>query len=415
MTRTQPWMLVGAIIGLAGTAEANTEPPPAYDARSVGMGSTGVAHVENGASLYHNPAALQGIERGAVTGAFAPLAPKMTTPLVGPDTEIESKRTLGPLFLVGGAYRVHDRLTLGAAIFPTMGFGAKYEDVAMLGSLDVTASLGVIEIAAPGVSFAITDDLAIGLAYRMSYMTYGADTPTPTPAGTLINAETDLKGWNFSGIHAGIWARVTPTTRLGLSYRNKVTADLEGSTTMGDQDFDTSMEFSVPHIIKLGVAQGLMEDKLLLALDLRYAMYKDSNEELVVETEGVETATKLDWKDVMNAYLGAEFRPAPTGVRARVGYSIGTSATPEKTAMAVMPPPGLQHSFHAGFGLALESLDVDLGGYYMMGNSHAEPDAASGSAPGDYHFNAILGALSATYRFGAKKAKATEAAEEASE
>src|SRR5512145_2248853 len=55
MTKFRTLILIGAIAGAARPVLANTEPPSAYDARSVGMGSTGVAHVENGASLYHNP------------------------------------------------------------------------------------------------------------------------------------------------------------------------------------------------------------------------------------------------------------------------------------------------------------------------------------------------------------------------
>jgi len=400
-------------MALAATAHANIEPPPAYDARSVGMGSTGVAHVSNGASLYHNPAALHGVERGAVTGVISPLAPQLTAPLDGPDTEVKSERELGPLFLLGGAYRVHERLVLGVAAYPTMGFGAKYQDLDALGGLDLSARLGVLEIA-PGAAFAITDDIAIGLAYRVSYFSYSATSPVlappPAPAGTLLSAEADLSAWNFTGVHAGVFARVTPSTRLGLSYRSKITADLEGTTDMAGQELDTTLEFSVPHIFKVGVAQGLLDERLLLALDLRYALYKDANEALVAETTvpGLgtqEQETPLDWNDSIGAYLGGEFRVHDM-VRVRAGYSVVTSATPERTVQPILPPPGLQHTLHAGAGVDVAGLEVDLGGYYLMGGKHAEPDPTSGNAPGDYRFNAILGSLSVTYRFGARASEA---------
>ena len=410
MKRLQAVWVAGAITSLTGAALANTEPPPAYDARSVGMGSTGVAHVENGASLYHNPAAMQGIERGAVTGVISPLAPQMTAPLQGPDTEVDSQRTVGPLFLLGGAYRVHKRLTIGAAVFPTMGFGAKYQDLDALGGLDLEAKLAVLEIA-PGAAFAITDNLAIGLAYRVSYFSFGMKQPDVS-TGTPLQTEMNVNGWNFTGLHAGVYARATPTTRLGLSYRSKVTGDLEGTTDMADQEFDSSTEFAVPHIFKIGVAQGLIDNRLTLALDLRYALFKEANKELVIATDvpGLgtqETQLDLDWKDSVGAYFGAEFRPAPKGPGIRAGYSVVSSATPGKTAQPVMPPPGLQHTVHAGVGISIQSLDLDLGGYYLFGGKHAEPDTVPpGSMDGDYRFNAILGSLSATYRFGSSSASA---------
>ncbi len=416
MTRFSMITAVAAtVVTFTPRAFANIEPPPAYDARSVGMGSTGVAHVSNGASLYHNPAALHGVERGAVTGVFSPLAPQLTAPLDGPDTSVKSKRDLGPLFLVGGAYRVHERVVLGVAAFPTMGFGAEYQDLDALGGLDLSASLGVLEIA-PGAAFGITDDIAVGLAYRASYFSYSASSPVlappPAPAGTLLSAEADLSAWNFTGLHAGVFARVTPSTRLGLSYRSKISADLDGTTDIGGQELDTTLEFSVPHIFKLGVAQGLLDDRLLLALDLRYALYKDANESLVVETTvpGVgtqEQETPLDWHDSIGVYLGGEYRVHDL-IRVRAGYSLASSATPEETVQPILPPPGLQHTIHAGAGVDVGGLEVDMGGYYLMGGQNAEPDPASGNAPGDYKFDAILGSVSVTYRFGAA-ATASEA------
>ncbi|MBN2191350.1 MAG: outer membrane protein transport protein [Polyangiaceae bacterium] len=391
-------------------ALANTEPPPAYDARSVGMGSTGVAHVENATALYHNPAALDGVGRGAFTGAFSPLLPQMRAPLEGPDTEVKSTRSFGPMFFVGGAYRVHDRITLGLAAYPTMGFGATYEDLAAMGGLTMSVKLSVIELA-PGVSVALTDWLALGAAYRISRFGYSAETPTPTPTGALVSAETELSDWNFLGFHVGALVRPTRTTRVGLAYRSKITADLEGDTSVGEQDLDTSMEFSVPHIIKLGVAQGLLEDRLLLALDLRYALFKDANESMVVETEGAETETALDWKDSVGAYFGAEFFAVPETLGIRAGYSLASSATPKETAMPIMPPPGLQHGIHLGVGVVLGGLGLDLGGYYMFGGADAEPDIQPpDSMNGNYHMDAILASLSATYRFGTRPGTAPEPA-----
>lgn len=403
----------GCVTTWASAGLANPEPPAPYDARSVGMGSTGVAHVENATAVYHNPAELDGVAKGAVTGGFSPLFPQMRAPLQGPDSEVKSTRSLGPLFFVGGAYRVHERVTVGAAAYPTMGFGATYEDVDALGGFDLSATLSVIELS-PAVAVAVTDWLALGAAYRISRFGYQADTPTlapspPAPAGTFVATETELSDWNFLGLHLGALIRPAAHTRIGVAYRSKITAELEGTTTVADQELDTSMEFSVPHVFKLGLAQGLAGERLLLALDLRYALFRDANEALVVRTEGSgDERAELDWKDSLGLYLGGEVRVVPDRFLLRAGYSLATSATPEETAMPVMPPPGLQHGAHLGAGVALGGLSLDLGGYYLFGGADAEPDAG---IPGRYRMDGILASLSATYRFGARPGADAEPAE----
>jgi long-subunit fatty acid transport protein len=397
-----PFWLLGMVL-YTSRVTANTEPPPAYDARSVGMGSTGVAHVHNGASLFHNPAALQGVKQLAITGDFSPFAPQMSAPLAGPETEVKSQRSIFPMFLLGGAYRVHPKLTLGLAVFPTMGFGATYESAPMLNGAKIDAQLAAIEIA-PGGAFAITDDFSVGLAYRATYMSYGVESPIPAPgapAGTMIPSKVDLSGWNFLGVQAGLFLRATRTTRLGLTYRNKVPVNMSGTTDLNGQQFDTEMEFASPHTFKLGVAQALLDDQLVLALDLKLGLYKDSGKNLTVKMNmgaGMQAQEPevLDWKNALGLHAGAEYRVVPEVMALRAGYSLAQSATPESRANPVMPPPGLVHAVHLGFGTTLaEAVDLDLGGYYVFGGQHASPVEYPA---GDYRMDGILGALSATYR-----------------
>lgn len=392
--------LTGALFGTSST-RANTEPPAPYDARSVGMGSTGLAHVHNGASLYHNPAGLDGVEKAAFTLVLAPFASQTTAPLAGPETEVKSDRRILPLFLVGGAYRINDQLTLGLAAFPTMGLGANYSSAPILGGAKLNTQLRAIEIA-PGASFAISRAFVVGLSYRVTYLSYLVEAPQGTPAGTLVNAKTDLSGWNFLGVQLGILARATKTTRLGFTYRNKVTANMTGSTDGGGLSLDTSAELSAPHSFKVGVAQQVLDERLLLAFDLKWALYQESSKRIDIKTTipglGKQTQTvALDWKNAWTASVGAEYRIAPEGPALRTGYTLIQSATAESQVQPTTVPPGLGHAIHLGAGLSVSKLELDLGGYYLFGGKHVQTDG-TGFPSGDYRMNAILGAVSATYR-----------------
>jgi long-chain fatty acid transport protein len=283
-----------------------------------------------------------------------------------------------------------------------MGFASKYKSVAALGGLELSAKLAAMEIS-PGLAYSITDRIAVGLAYRVTYMTYAAHMatffpPPPNPGGTFVDTKLDVSGWNLLGVHAGVFAKPTDTTRLGFTYRNKVPVTMKGDTTFMGQAMSSELEFSSPHSFKLGVAQSLLNDQLLLALDLKMALYKNSGKSLAVKTDtaaGTKTSeTTLNWKNSYGVHAGAEYRFAPEGFRARLGYSLTQSATSEDHAAPILPPPGLQHSVHVGAGVSYRAFDVDLGGYYLFGSKHAEP----AGAVGDYSMNAMLFGLGGTYR-----------------
>jgi len=364
------------------------------------MGSSGVAHVHNGAALYHNPAALHQMGKGAVTLAISPFAPQIAAPLGTDGAEVKSKRGIFPMFLVGGAYRIDRRFVVGLAAFPTMGFGAKYGELASFGGLKLNAQLAAIELA-PGASFAITDSLAVGVTYRVTYMSFNLEQPSVTAAGTMAQTKTDVSGLGFLGAQVGIFARATETTRLGLTYRSKASVNMKGDTKAGGQTMHTELEFASPHTFKLGIAQSLVQNRLLLAVDFKLALYKESSKELAlkVDVPGVGTQTQsqpLKWKNVVGVYAGAEYRFAPEGPAARLGYSMAQSATPDDYATPVLPPPGLQHAIHAGAGMSGSSFDIDLGGYYLFGSKKAQPGAGF---QGEYSMNGILVALGGTYRW----------------
>lgn len=383
----------------AGRSWATIEPPPVTDARNAAMGGTGVAYTHNGAALFHNPAGLAGIDQGAVTVSVSPLASWMSAPVAQANVSLDSTTSLFPMFLAGGGYRIADRWVIGMAVYPTVGFGASYENV---GGMDISSGAAMFE-ASPGVAYSITDQIAVGLSYRATYMYQSATMPVlPPGAPAPVLVEQDLSGFNFLGAQLGLFARVAEQTRLGLAYRNKVTVDLSGTTTMAGTEMDTQSEFSSPHTFKLGIAQGLLEEALLLALDLKYLLYKDSGENQSVTTtspdgtEATQTAI-LDWNNAFALGFGGEYRFAPDGLAVRLGYGLSQSATSEDYPQPFLLPPGFMHSIHTGLGITVSDIDLDLGGYYGWAKSTVDAPVAP-AQPGDYSAGFATVALSGTYR-----------------
>jgi long-chain fatty acid transport protein len=391
------------VLAVCSKAQATTEPPNAYDARSVGAGSTGVAYIHNGASIYHNPALLQGIERAAGTLVISPSRSTMTVPLDGPNTEVSSEGDIFPMFLIGGAYRLTDEIVVGLAAFPTAGFGSTYKNAQTpAGPTDLEMRLMIME-ATPAISVALDENLALGVGYRITYMKQVADQVMPGPApGSFAVGEMDLSGTSFNAFHIGLFARPAPGTRIGLSYRNKFTTKLDGTLDVGGQSLDVTSEFASPHSFKFGVAQQLFNERLMLTAEIKRSLFADSNKSLdtkVAMPSGEQTMSlPLEWENTWTLNAGGELFVTEQ-VPVRLGYSVTQTATSESYASYYSLPPGILHSLHAGAGLRLDHWEVDFGGFYSFGGSDVEPlPGPTAAHPGRYENTYVLGSASVTYR-----------------
>ncbi len=391
--------IVGLLLTHATLAGATIEPPAMSDARSAGLGGTGVAYADNAAAVFHNPAGLSAVERGVVTLSVAPFFPQVQAPIAG--SEEKSERGFFPMFLAGGAYRLNDQFVLGVAAYPVVGFGGEYKDLAALGGEKLSVAAASFEIS-PALSYSITDAVSVAVGYRATYVMEDIHQVTPgvAPNGdpVLVASDLNLSGTNFLGFQVGVLARVAEATRLGLTYRNKITVDLDGDFESMGAKLDASSEIAVPHTFKLGLAQELLDQQLMLALDLKYALYAESSESTKTTIEGFGTSeTPLDWKNSLAVALGVEYRLPKDGPALRLGYSVTQSATSEDYPQPFLAPPGLLHSAHAGAGMKFSSLDVDLAGFYMWSSADVEPAADAAAEPGEYAINAYVASLSATY------------------
>jgi long-chain fatty acid transport protein len=286
---------------------------------------------------------------------------------------------------------VHERVVVGLAAYATGGLGAEYDTPAG----DMKLTLGALEFS-PGVAVGITDKLSLGLGYRVTYMMQNLEMPAipnVAPASKL-----DLDGTNFLGVHVGIYYRPIESLKLGLAYRSKVNAELEGEMEAAGQKLDASSEFAFPHGFRIGAAFEAIPETLTLAFDVRYLLHSEANEKSVIEVPpGPPLEQDLDWEDSINVGIGAEYNVTPM-VPVRAGYGLTTSATPEDKAGPFFVPPGTLHSVHLGAGLNFEKLDFDVGAYHSWGAKDVDASTTPGApTPGRYSLKNYVIAASLTY------------------
>lgn len=415
---------------------ASTEINGLFDARSAGMGGTGVAFLDSPGAIPTNPALLDQIDKLSISLDVLYISAQTQAPYtiyhIDPGTgqpyrNYETMRappTSAALPFLGMAFRLSERVTVGAAAYPVLGQGTRssfrpapdeYPNVVAVNQ----AAMGLVEAAVP-LAIRVLDNLSVAISWRISYMTQSISLPVPSgaapgnpPAGVLIlpaenravNADLELSGINFSGVQLGLLYRPFSMLRLGLTYRSKVVVEGSGTTTttLGGAPtvLDTSTSYTNPHVFRAGTAVSFLHDSLLLAADFKYLLYAESYKAQRITTvmNGAEKTIvqPLNWKNAYTVQFGAEYKLAQAW-RLRAGYILSTSATPEESAIALAPPPGNAHLFSAGLGIKiLDTMNLDLSGAYVALSTHINTATAHNAGVGTYAAEAVNFAASLTY------------------
>jgi long-chain fatty acid transport protein len=400
------------VAALAPDSNATTEIPLRFGARSLAMGGTGVAYVDDATAAAINPAGLDGIESFSATLTLAPFVPISDVPFERSSTDStpgpnQESATVVPLFFAGAGVRALDPLVVGGAVYVATGFGASYDDLAQYDGLDMVVELAVIEAALP-ISFRVTDEFSVGIAPRFAYSFLTADMPERTGA-TNRRVEMDLSGVAFPGVLAGVRYAPSEALAFGLTYRSKMAIELEGDGTVtqeflpgGKQAVHIDSEWKTPHSFRAGAAWAALPKQLLLALEASYTLYDDAVDVLPLAIEfrdlpntTIDTEVEFHWQDSLAGYLGAEYFVTEQ-FAARGGYTLAVSATPEEYAGPLNPPPGLIHTVNLGGGFKSESIRVDLGGARGFGG--ADVGQSANGPPGHYGGGYWLFAGSFSYR-----------------
>lgn len=431
MRSSRFWVVVLLMMS-AEKAYASTEINGLFDARSHGMGGTGVAFLDSAGAIPTNPALLDQIGKLTLSldlfGIVAqPEAPYTIYHLDANgqryrnyETERSAAVASPPLPLLGGAYRLFDRVVLGIAAYPIIGQGtsAQYRPAPdEFPNLIATnkASLGLVE-AAEALSVRVLDNLSVGMSWRVTYMTQSVSTPVPlnnmttgvlsnTDHTQATNADIAVTGLNLLGFQFGVLYKIIPSLRLGLSYRTKVVVDGTGTTTtkIGSSSvvLDTRTNFTSPHTFRAGLAWTTLDERLLIAADFKYLMYAEAFKEIVTITRmngmDMTKVQPMHWKDAFNIQLGAEYKAGDV-IRLRAGYIMATSATPNDYALDFTAPPGISQLGAIGLGVkALDSLDIDAAGAVVVLQTHVDRATPTNSGVGIYASHGVEFSLSANY------------------
>jgi long-chain fatty acid transport protein len=314
--------------------------------QSIGMGGVGVGLSMEQAAQFLNPGAMamlrqSGVQVG-VSATFARLAFRPTSG--GSQRELQNT-TVTPFNLYASFGPKEGKFRAGIAVYTPYGSTLKYED-----GWEGRFSLKEITLRAiyvqPTVSYALTDKLSVGAGLMIlssGSVNLQRAVPLPSAEGSIeLDGQTKI---GF-GVNAGVFFKPSDKLSLGISYRSKINAKVEGGDvtvsgiTPALQSRFVGNKFNatlpLPATVNIGI--GLMPtEKLTVGLDvnftewsayrsLRFDFTKDGAPAQV--GTGTFSESKRSYQDALTFRLGGQYK-VNDKLALRLGAAYDTTPVPD--------------------------------------------------------------------------------------
>jgi long-subunit fatty acid transport protein len=357
--------------------------PTLYTARHMGMGGTAIGYVDDPSAGFHNPAGLQHVTGFSLIGNFSLLLGHVEgSPDPSPDARsITSQLTVAPFPLLGAAYRVHEWITVGLAVFPVASGAGAYEYDNVAGNPTEDELRLVFIEGTPLVSVNVPKDLwlpgllSLGVGYRIDMVDFSR---TKGPPGNPAVIDLDLTGFSFTGFRVGLQWEVNENWSFGAVFRNhiEVDASADDGTALGQEASDPELTFVLP--AKLGVGGRFDYEAFGAAVDLEYGFFSGNEAEpLRGEIGGRpgEVSNAFYWHDAVTFRVGGEYRLGrERNFPVRLGYIHDATVSNKAYPTAFGTPPAPTNTLTAGAGVALGITRINVAYAYRFGSTTVTED-----------------------------------------
>ncbi len=390
-----------AVLSMHGPTRSNTFDVFGYSGRSVGMAGALTAGATDYTALFYNPAALT-LQPKISLGAGATLmVPDVFIDRDDADSEITGRLPelnaglhLGWRYPLGGVFE--EKVAIGLGVY--LPFGR----VIRVQGLDPTRpqfylyqNLQDKLVILAGVAYRPVEWFSFGIgAQVLADITGGATLALDAMNSAFERTDIELELTPSASLTGGLHFTPLEGLNIGLAYRGEsgltftlpvVVSEGEALSLIIDV---TQTVLWTPHEIALGVSYTIAEIKLLLSLDLTYAMWSrapDPSPRLSVDiggtlVEGLGLGSALDissdvpplnmgFSDTLTPRFGAEWEPPELDwLRVRLGYFYRPTPAPRQTGVtayldndAHVLSLGAGFVFADPFDLRDTPIEVDLG------------------------------------------------------
>jgi long-chain fatty acid transport protein len=381
--------------------------------RSIGRGGTNIAFADNGAVLFDNPAGAvnvrgQGLMDLGVDGIITQFR------YSDPDNPSVSDTRIVPLPQIGYVRKSADeRWAYGLGVFAPAGFSERFvmEGPPPLDGRRPYNTFGALAKVLPGAAYRVTDRLSVGATLGVGISHVELEGPYflqgPSPLAGLPTM-LDIRGtgaalvWSF-----GLQYALTEATTVGATYQSESRFHLDGVANvdvtglgLGRSSYKARTDITWPESVGLGVRHELCPHRILSA-DVIWYNWSQAFDQLGIHlTEPsavgfvpIYEEFPLRWHDTVSVRLGYE-RILAGGRTIRFGYVYHRNSIPKETLTPYIQAI-LEHGFSAGYGWAYREWNIDLAYMFLFGpQQNVETSAIIGGDFSDSVHNAQAHALS---------------------
>ena len=374
------------------------------NASGIGNAYAGSAAVaENASTIYFNPAGMTQLQKLEVSGGVSVVKPSFSFnnkgSSVGGLTGTGDGGDAGGWGFVPNGYAswgVTKDLYVGIGISAPFGLKTEYDDRWVGAAQSRMFEIKTINVN-PSVAYRLNEkvSLGFGLNWQKIDATYERLAGINVPSVAKLTLSDDAWGWN-----AGALFTLSPSTKVGISYRSSIKYKTEGHTNLnGAWLNDSKASLTLPDTAILSVTQKL-SDRWEMLGDISWTGWSSIPKVDILRANGsLAQVLDTDFKDAWRVALGANYQLNSAW---KLKYGIAYDQTPVRGATTRLVSLPDNDRVWLSFGAQWapdKAQKIDLGAAYIhvrdskIRNDQTSVTPSRGYVAGEYSGNIwVLGA-----------------------
>ena len=304
------------------------------NASGIGNAYAGSAAVaENASTIYFNPAGMTQLQKLEVSGGVSVVKPSFSFNNKG--SSVDGLTGTGDGGDAGGwgfvpngyaSWGVTKALYVGIGISAPFGLKTEYDDRWVGAAQSRMFEIKTINVN-PSVAYRLNEkvSLGFGLNWQKIDATYERLAGINVPSVAKLTLSDDAWGWN-----AGALFTLSPSTKVGVSYRSTIKYKTEGHTNLnGAWLNDSKASLTLPDTAILSVTQKL-SDRWEMLGDISWTGWSSIPKVDILRANGsLAQVLDTDFKDAWRVALGANYQLNSAW---KLKYGIAYDQTPVRGA-----------------------------------------------------------------------------------
>jgi long-chain fatty acid transport protein len=390
----------------------------------------GAVSTEDPSVIANNPAGMVGLSGNQLSGDLSIIIPSAVfsgTGLTAAKQPISGGNganagSAQPIPAAYGFYDASPDLKLGLAVTAPFGLKGQYRSDWVGRYQALRSDIETININ-PNIAYRISDWLSVGggpaIQYADAELTNAINSttlaylasPLLPPGLTFPDGSVRVTGDSLAvGYNLGVFAQISPETRLGASYRSQVSHRLGGTAMFNVpvplasnsrfQNTPTRTDLKTPEIVSLAASHHISAD-LTLLVEIQWTNWSVVKNLQVERPDGSAlTHQPEQWHGTWFGSIGATYRPEPNWT-IRGGFAFDPTPIPNQFRTARLPDAD-RYWLAVGLGYeAMPNLRFDFAYVHIFAGSAPinEVSQTADLLVGRYADHIDIVALSATFRF----------------